>query len=117
MKRDDTIYLQHILNAVTDIEHSIKSLTIDTFKKNKDIVDATLRRIEVIGEAAKNVSPSFKKKYAYIKWRNITGTRDVLIHAYFSVDLDLVWEIVIKDLPKLKLELIALLKEENGNDL
>jgi uncharacterized protein with HEPN domain len=110
-------YLKHILDAIGDIEGSVKKLSKEEFKKNKDIKDATVRRIEIIGEAVKNVSKEFKQKHPEIEWAKIAGARDVMIHAYFSVDLNIVWSIVKKDLPDLKKKVKSILEEEpeSGN--
>ncbi|MBS3131807.1 DUF86 domain-containing protein [Candidatus Woesearchaeota archaeon] len=104
-------YLKHILDAIADIEGSVKKLAKEKFKRNKDIKDATVRRVEIIGEAVKNISKEFKQKHPEIEWAKIAGTRDIMIHAYFSVDLDIVWEIVKKDLPELKENIKAILEE------
>src|SRR3989338_3945772 len=95
-------YMKHILDAIADIEDSVKKLSKQEFKRNKDTKDATIRRIEIIGEAVKNISKEFKQKHPKIEWARIAGTRDIMIHAYFSVDLDIVWGIVKNDLPYLK---------------
>jgi len=75
------------------------------------VKDASLRRIEIIGEATKNISTELRNKYREIEWRKIASTRDVVIHAYFSIDWDLVWEIIEKDLPILKSRISLILKE------
>ena len=100
--KDDIVYIKHILDAINDIESSVKNLSKEDFKKSKDIKDATVRRIEIIGEAAKNISKGMRNKYRDIEWKKIVGTRDIMIHAYFNVDLDIIWDIVKKDLPDLK---------------
>ena len=101
MNRDE-IYLRHVLENITKIENSTKGIKKTEFSKDIDVQDATIRRIEVIGEAVKNISSSLKTKHSTIEWKKIAGTRDILIHSYFSVDIDLVWEISRKDLLKLK---------------
>ena len=111
MKRNEGIYLNHVLDSINTIEKSIKNLSRKDFSNNKDILDATLRRIEVIGEAVKNISPETRKKYPKIEWKKIAGTRDVLIHAYFSIDIDLVWKIIKEDLPKLKKDIEKIIKD------
>ena len=107
----DKIYLKHISDAIGDIERSVKGRSKKDFKENKDVKDASLRRIEIIGEATKNISTELRNKYNEIEWRKIAGTRDVVIHAYFSVDWDLIWEIIEKDLPILKNKISLILKE------
>ena len=80
-------------------------------KLYKDIKsqDAVIRRLEIIGEAVKNLPADFKKKKSSIPWQNIAGMRDFLIHEYFGVDLDLVWQTVKKDLPEFKKQILKLL--------
>ncbi|MBI2125590.1 DUF86 domain-containing protein [Candidatus Woesearchaeota archaeon] len=107
-------YLKHILDAIADTESSLKGLSNKTFKKNKDVRDATVRRIEIIGEAVKNISKDFKDKHSEVEWRKIAGSRDRMIHAYFSVDLDIVWNIAKKYMPILKKQIQKIL-EEIGN--
>lgn len=82
----DIPYVKHILDSINDIEESTRKLSKEKFKKNKDVKDATLRGLEIIGEAAKNISDKLKKKYPKIEWAKIAGTRDVPIHHYFGVN-------------------------------
>lgn len=110
---EDLPYLKHILDAIRDIERSIENLSKQKFDKNKDVKDATIRRIEIIGEAVKNISPELKKKYPEIEWKRIAGARDVMIHAYFNVDFDVVWDIINQDIPVLKTNLTRILKLED----
>lgn len=81
------------------------------FSRDVDTQDATLRRLEVIGEAVRNLPDSFKKKHSEIPWKKIAGLRDVLIHEYFGVDMELVWKIANKDIPKLKKQIKNLLEK------
>ncbi len=108
---EDLPYLNHILDAIKDIEESLKGLSKSQFLKNKDVKEANIRRLEIIGEAAKNISLSVKQEYTQIQWAKIVGTRDKMIHHYFGVDLDIVWEIIKKDIPLLKKQ-IQIIKEE-----
>ena len=108
---NNLVYLKHILDAIDDIQASISSMSKVNFQKNKDVRDAIVRRLEIIGEAAKNVSGDLKKKYPTIEWKKVAGTRDIMIHAYFRVDFDIVWNIMKNDLPTLK-ENILKIKEE-----
>lgn len=110
MKKDPKIFLKHILESIDEAENHIEGLTKDAFLKDLKTQDAVIRRVEIIGEAVKNLPSSFKKKYPEINWREMAGMRDVVIHQYFGVDLDTVWEVVKKDLPKLKKKISKLLK-------
>lgn len=102
MSYNDIAYLQHILDSISDIENSVKNLSKEEFQGSKDIRDACIRRLEIIGEAVKNISEETKIKYPEIEWRKIAGTRDLVIHSYFNVNLDVVWDIIKKDLSVLK---------------
>ena len=111
MKRDEVVFLEDVLNEILKIEKSVENINEEEFVKNLDVKDATLRRIEVIGEAVKNISDKTKKKYPQVEWQKIAGTRDVLIHAYFGVLDSIVWKIIKKDIPILK-EQIYKIKED-----
>ncbi|MFW6233287.1 MAG: DUF86 domain-containing protein [Nanoarchaeota archaeon] len=111
MEKNILIFLEHILNSIRDSEKSIKNKSRREFDKNKDMQDASIRRIEIIGEAAKNIPDSIRKKYSNIPWKEIIGTRDKMIHHYFGVDLDIVWEIIKNDFPQLKKQVLKIKKE------
>jgi uncharacterized protein with HEPN domain len=105
MKRDINLFIQDILENINLIEDSIKGLSIKQFESNRLIIDATLRRLEIIGEAVKNIPNSFRENYPNIPWKNIAGFRDKLTHAYFGVVLERIWNIIEKDLPSFKKEI------------
>lgn len=110
-KHKDLPYIQHILDAIEDIEESVRNFSEEQFGKNKDVKDSNIRRLEILGEAVKNISDSLKKKYPKIPWKEIAGTRDKMIHQYFGVDLEIVWNIITKEIPKLKKEIKQIKKE------
>ena len=83
------------------------------FLKNKEKQNAVIREIEIIGEATKNMSLNFIKKYPDISWRGMTGMRDKIIHHYFGIDLDKIWNVVKYDIPKLKVQIEKILEKEN----
>lgn len=117
MKKDPRIFLEHIIESIREIERNIKNMTKDQFLDSVTIQDAVVRRLEIIGEAAKNLPTSFKNKYPEIPWKKIAGLRDFLIHQYFGVNLDLVWKIANKDIPKLKRQILEILEslEKSAN--
>lgn len=104
MKSDD-VYLNHIIESIKKVQKFTKESSKIAFLSNDMMQSATIREIEVIGEAVKNMSYTFKDNNKQIEWSLIAKTRDKMIHHYFGIDLDIVWEIVKKELPKLKKEI------------
>ncbi|WP_321428359.1 DUF86 domain-containing protein [uncultured Methanolobus sp.] len=100
--RDDSVFLNHILDAINQIEEYIADMTYDGFLDNRLVQDAVVRQLEIIGEATKNLSPTKTEEYPQIPWKEIAGMRDKLIHAYFGVDLEEVWNTTKRDIPYLK---------------
>ena len=109
MPRDYKLYLEDILDAIKSIEEYTKELDITLFQNKKMAVDAVVRNLEIIGEAAKNIPPNIREKYQQIEWKKITGLRDILAHQYFGIDIDILWDIVKTKLPALKNSLKELL--------
>ncbi|HDD59763.1 MAG TPA: DUF86 domain-containing protein [Euryarchaeota archaeon] len=114
MKKDNVVFLKHILDAINLIEDYLKDKEFQEFRNNHMLQDAVIREIEIIGEAAKKLSVDFKNKYSDIPWRQIAGMRDKLIHGYFGVDLDAVWDTATIDVPSLKERLEEILKKEEN---
>ena len=112
MKRSIVLYIKDILESIDLIKMYIEGLSKESLLKDKKIQDAVLRRLEIIGEASKSIPSTIKNKYCEIPWREIAGTRDILTHAYFSVNAERIWNIIRKDLPKLKTEIQKILKNE-----
>lgn len=102
MKKNPKVFLGHILESIEEVENHTNGLSKKDFLESILVQDAVFRRIEVIGEAVRNIPPSIRNKHTAIPWKKIAGTRDILIHEYFGVDLDLVWLVVKKELPILK---------------
>ena len=96
--KNDRAYLEHVLEAIRKIER-FTSEGEEVFRNDDKTQDAVIRNFEIIGEAVKNLSSEFKAQHAEIPWNRIAGMRDKLIHQYFGVKLDVVWETVKKVLP------------------
>ena len=116
MKRNFFLYLNDILEAIELIKRSTQDLTKKEFEEDKDIQDATIRRIELIGEAVKHLPPGLKQKYPYVQWKEIGGGGDVLIHAYFGVVLDKIWLAVKDDIPFLEKEIRKIIELERKKE-
>lgn len=109
MIKDNKFFLRHILESIELIQKHVRGLKFEDFEKSWPLIDASIRRISVIGEAANKVNEDFKKKYKNIPWKDIIGMRNVLIHEYFNVDEKEVWTTIKKDLPVLKKEIKKIL--------
>jgi len=105
MKKDPYVFIDHIRESITAIETYTNSITKEIFLNTTQIQDAVCRRLEIIGEAANKLESEFKEQFPNIPWYKIVAMRNILIHEYFSVDLDQVWNTVQKDLPNLKKQL------------
>ncbi|KKR67125.1 MAG: hypothetical protein UU09_C0038G0005 [Microgenomates group bacterium GW2011_GWA2_40_6] len=110
MDKDPKIFLSHILESITEIEKGVNGISEEKFSRSVQIQDAVVRRLEIIGEAAKNIPEAFSKQHPEISWRKIAGMRDKLIHHYFGIDMGIVWETVVKDLPILKEQISKAIK-------
>lgn len=104
MKKDSKVFLAHILESITMIEKYTESFTESQFFKNTQLQDAVIRRLEIIGEAVKNLPAELKRQYPKVPWKKIAATRDILIHEYFGADIRLIWKVVKKELSQLKKE-------------
>lgn len=109
MKNPD-IFLTHILESIQEIENYTRGVSEDQFYDDTQKQDAVIRRLEIIGEAVKNLPKSFRSKHSEVPWQHIAGLRDVLIHNYFGIDMGLVWNVVKNEITWLKETIGKLLK-------
>ena len=105
----DKVRLQHILDAINEVEIYLDNVAYEQFLENSEKRFATIKQIEIIGEACNALSDEIKVQYPAIPWKSIIGFRNISIHEYFGVNLLLVWEIAKNDLPGLKDEMNAIL--------
>jgi uncharacterized protein with HEPN domain len=108
MNERDPLFLRDILRAISAIERYTEAGK-EVFFADELIQDAVVRRLEIMGEAARNVSPALREAEKTVPWKLMIGTRDNLIHGYFKVDLDVAWAIVEHDLAPLKRDIARIL--------
>ena len=111
MKKDPGVFIGHILESIEIIEGYSEGMTEVDLMGSIDLQDKIIRRIEIIGEAVKNLPDDLKKAHSEIPWRDIAGMRDIVVHQYFGVDLEFVWQVVTKDIPELKPKLLKIQEE------
>ena len=112
-KLGDKVRLQHIFDAIVEIESYLLNQDFRQFAENSMMRFASIKQLEIIGEASNHISDETKSKFSNIEWAQIVGMRNVFIHEYFGVDQHIVWEIIKTDLPDLKIKIKEIL---NGID-
>jgi uncharacterized protein with HEPN domain len=106
-------FLKHMLDEIDFVIFNTANLSQSDFNTNAILSRAVIRSLEIIGEASKKLPSEFRLKYPQIDWKEISGTRDKLIHNYFGVDYDIVWDIIQNELPELKTEIARIISLEN----
>ncbi len=109
--KDNKVFLRHILERIGRVELYLRDADWENFQSDIKTADAVVRNIEVIGEAATDMSGEFREQTKQIKWRKIIDTRNRIIHGYASVDLEIIWDISQNDLPVLKKQIEEILKD------
>jgi uncharacterized protein with HEPN domain len=100
--RDYRDYLKDILDAINEVDIFTRGLSYEHFKDDRKTVNAVVRSIEVIGEAAKRIPKAIREKHSGVPWKKMAGMRDKLIHEYFGIDLEILWKAAQKEIPVLK---------------
>jgi uncharacterized protein with HEPN domain len=114
MTRNLRLYIDDIIDSIEKIEQYTQGLDEEEFLDNTQIQDAVFRRLEIIGEAVKNIPDDFRSRYPDISWRRIAGLRDILIHEYFGVNARRAWKAIKDDAPKLYREILQVREDLNG---
>lgn len=114
-KRTPLLYLIDISAALQKTIRYTAGMTLDAFNKNELVQDAVIRNLEIVGEAVKHVPQQFRDEHPTISWRTIAGMRDILIHEYFGVSLERVYNVVQNDVASLKQSIDTLIEQEKSN--
>jgi uncharacterized protein with HEPN domain len=111
MSRSPKDYLQHILQETAFILERSQGLTQEAFFKDELLKRAYVRSLEIIGEASKNLPDEFRQRNPQVPWRRMSGMWDRLIHVYFGVDYEVVWDVIVNQIPGLHQEVERLINE------
>ena len=115
-RRDYIFFIEDILTCIEKIERYTSNVSFEEFCGNDMAVDAVIRNFEIIGEAVKKIPEEIKKNYADVEWKEAAGFRDVLIHDYFGIDLEAVWDTVRNNIPSFKKQVVKVLKSEKASE-
>ncbi len=113
MSRNYDLYLQDIVEAADRIASYVEGMTRSAFEADQMRIDAVIRNLGIIGEAVKKIPDSIREKYPNVPWHNIAGLRNRVIHVYFNVDMDIIWDVVQSKLPPLSTQIQRLIKERS----
>ena len=101
-KREWKLFVEDILESIELVESYVANMNFDDFKNDRKTIDAVVRNLEIIGEAARNISDEIKNKYQNVDWKGMIGLRNRIAHRYFGINLTIIWEILKQELPPLK---------------
>jgi hypothetical protein len=107
-KDDPQLFIEDIFISIERISSYTSGMTREEFGRDPKTQDAVIRNLEILGEAAKNIPESFKKKYSEVPWKRIAGMRDKLIHHYFGVSMNIIWATVKNDIPEIRPALVKI---------
>jgi len=113
--RDYRLYLNDILAAIESIESFIADMNLETFEADDKTTSAVIRKLEVIGEAVKQIPDNMRQRYSEVPWKEMAGMRDKLIHFYFGVDYRLVWRTINERFPQVKEQIHKILRDATVN--
>jgi uncharacterized protein with HEPN domain len=109
VSRDLRLYLDDIVECCDKVGRYTLGLTFDQFRNSEMVMDAVTRNVELIGEASKAIPAAIRNKYQDVPWRKMTGLRDVVVHSYFRIDVQLLWDIVQREVPIVRQKIAAII--------
>ena len=109
--KGDLARLQHIYEAILEIEEYVRNRNFSDFSTNSMFRFACIKQLEVIGEASNHISLETRQKFSKIQWAQIIGMRNIFIHEYFGIDLNIAWEIIEFDIPEMKSKISEILEQ------
>jgi uncharacterized protein with HEPN domain len=116
-KRDPSLLVEDIGAAIEKIERYIAGMDMENFMANDKTVDAVVRNLEIVGEAARQIPAAFKESNKDVPWGQITGLRNRIVHDYFGLDLEMIWYIITSDLPELKVTIQGILNRSHCDEI
>lgn len=114
-RRDWKLYVEDVLECIKKVEKYTRDMDFTLFEKDDKTVDAVIKNLETIGEAAGHISDDIKARHKDIPWKEIVGLRNRIVHGYFNIDLKIIWGVIKQELPTLKIQLEHILKQEHNN--
>lgn len=114
-ERDLTLFIKDILTSTHKIIEYTENITLKEFLKDHKTYDAVMRNLQIIGEAIKHLPKEFRRKYKNVEWKKVAGLRDIVVHEYFSINEDIIWDVIKHKIPELKKEIDKILKEIDKN--
>jgi len=114
-KRNYLDYIQDIIASIKYIEEFVEGIDYNNFVNDRKTIFAVVKGIENIGEASKNIPTSLKNRYIEIPWKDMAGMRDKLSHAYFEIDMDVLWKTIQRDIPQLKILISKIVEDDARN--
>ena len=116
MRRSQLLFLNDIIESIDSIRSYIGEMSFEEFSKDKMRIDAVVRNFEIIGEAVKNIDDDLKHRFHNTDWKSVAGLRDTLIHGYFGIDLEILWDIAVHKIPPLQSEITAIIEYQKAHE-